>query len=463
MGLIQKIIEWANSGAITEPSETKQDLGWVNNEQPPHEYENFKQNEQDTHINKLIEINNRNANNAYEGDYSSDCDHIPIAREMHYPCDSENVYYNDSAEEIYCMCRGYSHSLEKESVFAVDAIDNSTIIEYYNDDDFEISSVEHAVTLDSGYDIKSMCCDGDYLYCAADNGSSGKVYKFDINPWNATPVDSVAMTVGHVFGPSFNTRCIIADDDNIAVFSSADFSDAPVAIIDKATMTASYGDGNNATFTTETLKSGFASDGTRVWFATRSAFDSKIYICNALISDPTTGTGSPLLLSDETSDNDIGGIIADRKNVFIISSHDDSGTPEYYTQIGLYNIASGYWRPLTYKIEDSGVRIDGTDLRILFDGLRLWFRTPFKPVTNETINEEQECVFALHPASFECFSEATLPKVTDPIRYFVYELGASYAPSNVSTSGFVFADDCLWLGQREDSKTVIRVPSISRL
>ena len=179
-----------------------------------------------------------------------------------------------------------------------------------------------------------------------------------------------------------------------------------------------------------------------------------------MISNPTTGTGSPLKLADDTNFTGCS-LWADNKNVFVGAIYFDTLTPLYYITLGIYNIQSGYWRPLVYRIDDASLINDPSFHDFCFDGRRLWTRFAHKPITNETINEGQECIVPFHPANMEYWSNAPVPKTIDPIRVFLHDINAGLAPTATEHGGTIYADGCIWCMQRNDSSIVIRVPAIS--
>jgi len=463
MGLLDKIREWASGGtaSIETPTNTKIDLGWVNNEQPPVEWENFLQNRQDVLLNKFAESNNRKAIEPYIGDIQARISGHSFEDNRIHPFSLMNVI--DLGYCIVDSCRGHNYELNKDTMLCCTRFDFgpvgiATIFEIYNDDDFVLTSVNLSPTLEEDDNCRSICSDGNYVYLATGNGTDSRLYKFSKNPWSSTPIWT------YLIEDKTIEKIIIADDSNIGIVTDDVTEDDPIGLFAKdGSGVPSWGYGNATSSASSVCLKNICSDGERIWFFRLGSVSQGI-LCNALISDLTDGLGSELEIS--TSEDYYPGCLTfDGQYIWYVATRNET-TPATNDDllIGCFYLAGEVWRIFVFKIPCATYRNTPSDCRIIFDGRRLWIRA-MRETVNDLVeyNTTQEFVLPFHPMQGERQVDATTIDLTN--KYFLYPIGSADSGEDEPHGGFVYADDCLWIPQYSytGSGLITRVPTIERL
>jgi hypothetical protein len=466
MGKINPISEWANTGNKTAPSGSKINDGWLPNEQPDCEWENYLQNEKDRKINELVgalsfiqgEPPTKEITDVF-AEYSN-------AKDFHHLYSDKNRYALDSYTR--CSCRGYNYTLKQYTLFVAVHNDPNTIHEFYNDyETGEIGCIEHNINIDGGDTVNSLVCNGDYLFVGTTQSGVSSIYKFDINPWNGISVDSCTFTAGFtIYG---NKGMILATADKLAVIHSNGLANNIIATVTISTMTVDgYGKGNaSLTAAVEVSNSGLASDGTNLYFTIRQTASTKqVAFCAAKISTrgipDAAGLATPILITATGYDGFPTaliptGLIFDGSTIWLMIPGRNGYTSDH---IGLfiYDVSGDVFYSAANPVFQTTVvdnltqaAIGGDDDycgQMTFDGKRIWI---------------QGYEFGTG-ISFNRFISPFVPEASPKERPLLLpnRFHVGYVSEAIDTSHWIcYSDDAIWFAQNLEHE-IRRLPAISR-
>lgn len=467
MGKMNIITEWANTGEKIAPSSAKVAEGWLPNEEPACEWENYEQSKKDRKINEIIEELNFRDNESPTksvvenfADYDNDND-------FHHMYSAKNIYALDNPATAYC--KGYNYAQKQYCLFIACHNEDDKIYEIYNNRTTgEIGSISHDIVLPAGEEITALVYDGDYLYIGTTDASpKSSVYKFATNPWNGsgTPEDSCAFAATLcISGPK--SMCL-ASATKLGVIFPGGLAANRLATVTVSTMTIDgYGNGNAVlTANVEVTSPGIASDGTNLYFAIhQTAGDKNHLFCAAKISNrgvPTaTGLAAPIAItSSEFPANYLApsglklpaGIIVDGSTVWLLLSGRSGGSVGL---LGLfvYDIDGDIFYSAADPIFKNELCTHNTDdnpaTQLTFDGKRFWLQA----YDYGTGLDSSRFVAPFVPEL------APVKRIFDmPNRYHV----GSFNEETVISNFICYADDCIWFSAGESE--IRRLPAISRL
>lgn len=293
---------WANSGTKTAPTTTKQDAGWVNNEQVPHEWANWLQDKVEAKINEVIE---ERINSYYDG--ASDHQLMLTTGLWADPwgngADDANAISAGATKELKSLAVTFDAD-GKPYVMAFD--DSLSKVEVYDARAMTLSDTSPDLTtnLPSGssevWECQSMISDGTYVYITfMDSNASPETFviqAWDIALWGVKsgwPATGTVLPGTGTFSSGSQRRAVFADATNIAVANVATTisaaASAAISIVSIATGTISASGAGDAPTGVSAQTLDLASDGTNIIFGTFGGGNS--YLCSATIADPTLGSG----------------------------------------------------------------------------------------------------------------------------------------------------------------------------
>lgn len=430
-GILEKLDAFAESGTIESPISTKIALGWVNNEQPPHEYENFLQNRQDSKINEIIENRNRNALEQYYDDIEERVSGYSFTNDNIHQTSSDNI--SDVGIDNSATCKGYNYTLETDTFLVVDK-DNGAILEFYNDDDFGIDYNTLSPTIGASEEILSICSDGLYIYIATElSGTPDKyrIYKYSNSPWSGTALVTSDQTETIIY------KMIIANATYLGFINSNEDGDPQFGTFPKAGGSIAWGDGNFVDITLGVRN--ICSDGTKL-YSTNYKELTGVHLHNCYIADPTTAYGAAIQLTDDDS-NIPCDVVWDGKYVWF--NHILSGE----MIIGVYDPTAEVTVKFFAKIDNTNYHVLPESATLSWDGRRVWVRAMHNPTSIETQNDRLTFIQPITPLSAGFYDDSTAPfDLTNLPRYFCEGIdSASEGGSSVDPKKAQYVNGCLWV------------------
>jgi hypothetical protein len=465
MSLFGKILEWANIGTgIETPSESKQNTGWGASEQPPYQWFNWHMNRADVENNAIAQVlNERGTQSPANPNFDAISELYHGNRDWLNLADGPNRKgFTGPSIGVINMCRGWNFDLSQEVVWAVDQYDYTHIVQIRNDKEtFLIEGESFAVTLDTVNEvITDLCCDGDYVYLLAYQGAAdpqpgaAKIYKFQANPWSATPVWVRSLTTHFLdVNTEGENRIIVADPDTLAMLfrgvnSELDTEDA-IGILAKDNSTFLSGSGNAAAVATHFAGTGLCTDGVNVYFTIESVSQPN-YFCAARITDPTTALVSTRQSIDPKI---VGDIVFDGRYVCLISVQD---TPARF-RIDVYQRNPELMA--AYNQIDAALPNGGSDrVPIIFDGMRCWAVGTQESSTNN--------YNAFITSWVNYYNSTDSPTITelDSKKHFLGGMTAGLTSEVVKKVRMCYADGCIWISPEVDptatASLIVRMPNV---
>lgn len=465
MGKINRIPEWANSGNRTAPSAGKIANGWLPNEQPDCEHENFIQNAEDRKINDLVDAVSFIQGEPPTKEIANVFAEYSNANDFHHLYSEKNIYALSSYTR--CACRGYNYTLKQYTLFVSVHNDNTKIHEFYNDYvTGEIGHIEHNINIDGGDVVNSLVCNGDYLFVGTTQGGVSSIYKFDINPWNGISVDSCTFAAGFtIYG---NKGMILATADKLAVIHSNGLASQVLATVSISTMTVDgYGNGNaSLTAAVEVSNSGLASDGTNLYFTIRQTASTKrLLFCAAKISTrgipDAAGLASAIEITATKYDGFPDaliptGLIFDGSTIWLMVPG-RNGTTSSHIGLFIYDVSGDVFYSAANPVFETTIddnltqsAIGGDDDycgQMTFDGKRIWIQG-YEFDTG---------------ISFNRFVSPFVPEASPKERPLLLpnRFHVGYVSEEIDSSHWIcYSDDCIWFSNLEHE--IRRLPAISR-
>jgi hypothetical protein len=474
---------WANSGTKTAPTTTKQDAGWVNNEQVPHEWANWLQDKVEAKINEVIE---ERVNSYYDG--ASD-HHLMLTTGLWDEswgtgADAANVISAGGTKEIVGVSAFFTTDGEPRLLLA----DNSLMkFEVWDPRSLTLLDTSGAMTddLPSGggetWEIYSMATDGTYVYGQfVDTNASPEehhIQSWDLTLWNVrsgwaatgtalpgTGVPTDAETAGKIIIASgtklaCTQRCVVisaATSDAVSIITSADGT-----IDDSAA-------GDAPTGTSAQTMGAICSDGTYVYFPVSGG--SAITICSASIANPQVGcggTGFPRAVSGASS----GEVVQCGSNLgLMFLYYSNAGAGPASTDIAIVafnsggcsnlgNIEYGQSAQATPLIGDQYIFSKVWDT--VFDGINAWVFGDVEVLTG-TPGNFQKVAVKIDAAKF---NQSNNPQVTKQLSDIIG--GRFIISPEVQDTGYgggiTFDGRDIWCGtevqgSQTDSGKIFRLP-----
>lgn len=520
IGTIEKLAEWASDGgdAVIAPSAAEIAAGWQPGDQPPAEYENWKNQRDEQKTNELIDLHDLHAENDYVDTIADRCSGIPSVTALLNPVSSANrLALDDLFGEManagaVSICRGYDYTQSKECVFGLCAAPDTyhKIFKFYNaGKTLQYKRVTTNIP-DSVFAV-DLCCDGDYIFVLCDGHTetpSVDIYRIPIGEGYthgicATYDEHIHIGATRVTGKNTGylgkggKRICVADVDNVAFID--DLNDE-VVIVAKTLATADSGSGTASvlpgTFTgAEIIYRSICSDGKRIWY-TLSASNSEVsatveVLCAALISNPTSATAdltrswatdAPFWISVLSDDPDFVAIASqalvwDGASVNVLTAGRYLET--HGAWIAQFDVESEFWFSNRYWIKHGRNITDGVNHTggMCFTGRRLapvFLFNPYDEISEPAIwdecNEFQFGVSLLNPYLGGVNNvdwDLSYTEIRDD-RILTVETN-SPVDDDRRIADVVFSDDSLWLlrytfadeAATVDHYDLIRIPALS--
>jgi len=390
---------WANAGTKTAPSDPKQDLGWVDNEQVPFEWINWLFDKIEDKIDRIVQ---ERVDSFFEG--STD-PQLAISTGL-WPDswgvgnDVTNFIAGGSGKEY----RDLEVYFTAENDPRLLAIDNAaTVIEVWDPRSLTQVGTSNDLKLDlpseggEVWSVVSMCTDGVSAYVVfIDSNASPDVYRiqaWDLATWNVktgwAATGSSLSGSGNGPQPLYykHAKVIIADATYLAIsqgWINITTAGAPaVQIVNRSTgfLTAG-GAGDAPTGINMQAVEGICSDGQYIFFVVNDTTTSASHLCSAQIAAPTTGCGGANYPRALTTRGARLCAIGQSNRAFVSALYSLSGDlvelvkSHNYLDADLDEIIRGQTTiPGPAYVSGEVTHYDNACWGMVFDGINLWMLT----------------------------------------------------------------------------------------
>lgn len=449
---IARLLEWANSGDITEPQVAKQNLGYLGGEQPFDEHHNWLFNKSDRYDNFAVDFINRRQTLPPTLNEATQFSNNLWPVDWVHPYSSFNTY-TFGANSIVYLNPGWNSTLNRPCVYAA-RYGLQSITEIRNANDFTIETEVHAITLANGDErIEAFCCDQFNIYVLASRPADDpRMYAFSTNPWSATPVWSFSIPQIIVNNGRGENNLILADNDWLALPATALTADNYCVYMVRRDGTPGVrtGRGNAPNSAAYRVTKGLCSNGTNLFFAVVNTTPANTLLCSADVSNPANATngGGAITNKDTNSSHSIESLIHDGYHI-----HGLNAGGNIFTYDWTQDIVDNVFAFTIQSTTSPQVHSDGPHM--VFDGINAWALVEY-----DGTDDHNGFVVPIRVA--DTCVDLTSPRTISGPRIFMQPSQPTNAM--ILDTRLAYSDNCLWLAPRNSAAlqnlVIYRIPNL---